>query len=70
MHFFNGYVARDNGLAAPYSLTRGTPCRLIIARNVPATNGDEPPFIGLIQFGRLAHPDVSILPSNLTQVSV
>jgi hypothetical protein len=60
VHFFNGYVARDNELEAPYSLTRGTPCRLIIARNVPSTQ-DEPPFFGLIQFDQLQHPAVSML---------
>ena len=60
VHFFNGYVANDNQLPEPYGLRRGTPCRLIIARNVPYSN-DEPPFFGLIQFEPLKHPAISKL---------
>lgn len=64
VHFFNGYVANDNQLPGPYSLRRGTPCRLIIARNVPHSN-DEPPFFGLIQFEQLHRPAVSKLDLNM-----
>lgn len=71
---FHCTVAIDNELTDPHTQYRGNPARLIIARNFaveePRTDDDHNPYcakyIGLVQFGRRATPQVTAVLPELT----